>query len=62
MTIIETLRMSRKKMMRNKIRGMKRNFFSLILVSNKFILPFSRINGMRRNRKKKLFFINGKNN
>lgn len=39
---------------------MKNDYFLSYLVKNKFILYFSKIKGMRKNGKKKLFFVNGK--
>ena len=60
MTIVGTLGMNREKMQRNKIIGIKKKYSLSIFGRNKFVLYSSRIKGMRKNGKEKLFLLNGK--
>ena len=61
MTITITLGMSREKIQRNNIRGMKKKNVSLsILAENKFLLYSSRIKRMKMNAKEKQFLVNDK--
>ena len=60
MNFSETRGTNRKETYRNKMAGMKRNACSLLnLTRNVFVLYFSTKKGMKRNKKEKLFLVNG---
>ena len=60
MTFSETRGTNKKETYRNKIVGMKMNACSLSnLTRNAFVLYFSPEKGTERNKKEKLFFVNG---